>query len=257
MSDLVSTARSARESLKRGLAALQSPGVPDQLFGVAEPIASAMTSLHEIEESRGATRELSAPRALAEVRKALNALQADTSGHPAVQAASEAVAGSLGFVFGLVSGAPLPQAIPDTYASATNRTGPEPKQAAPRAAEPAPRSSIGPVLRVKAGLGVYSPTNFYRGLGGNDVVEHGGLFVATYAMPEIGREVLLEIALPGGYEFEARGVVRWTREAPHSGTNPGESPPGFGAQLTQISAEARKLVQRYVKNREPLFHDEP
>ena len=69
----------------------------------------------------------------------------------------------------------------------------------------------------------------------------------------IGRSVVVKVSMPGGYEFEAVGVVRWTREAPLSGS---DSPPGFGAQFTQISPEGRQLVYRYVRNREPLFHDD-
>jgi Tfp pilus assembly protein PilZ len=108
-------------------------------------------------------------------------------------------------------------------------------------------------LRIEAELGAHSSTNFYKGLSGNDVIDSGGIFVATYQIPQIGRQVLVKVSMPGGYEFEAVGVVRWTREAPSSGS---DSPPGFGAQLTQISPEGRQLVYRYVRNREPLFHDD-
>jgi Tfp pilus assembly protein PilZ len=107
-------------------------------------------------------------------------------------------------------------------------------------------------LSVNAELGAHSSSNFYKGLGGGDVLESGGVFIATYQIPEVGQDLLIQVSLPGGYEFEAVGVVSWTRDAPHSGTS---SPPGFGARFTQISPEGRKLVQRYVRNREPLFHD--
>jgi hypothetical protein len=90
-------------------------------------------------------------------------------------------------------------------------------------------------------------------LSGNDVIDSGGIFIATYQIPEIGRNVLVRVSMPGGYEFEALGVVRWTRETSLSGS---DSPPGFGAQFTQISPEGRQLVYRYVRNREPLFHDD-
>lgn len=63
------------------------------------------------------------------------------------------------------------------------------------------------------------------------------------------------MALPGGYEFEALGVVEWVRDSPNS-TAGVESPPGFGAKFTQITPEGRQLVYRYVRNREPLFHDD-
>jgi hypothetical protein len=111
----------------------------------------------------------------------------------------------------------------------------------------------GDALRVEAELGAHSSTNFYKGLSGNDVVDSGGIFIATYQIPPIGRPLLVKVSLPGGYEFEAHAVVRWTRDSPQSGA---DGSPGYGAQFTQISPEARQLVYRYVRNREPLFHDD-
>ena len=109
--------------------------------------------------------------------------------------------------------------------------------------------------RISAELGAHSATNFYKGLGGNDVVDSGGLFIATYQVPPVGKTLLIRVSLPGGYEFEAKGIVRWTRE--HSPLSRGDDvSPGFGAQFTEISPEARQLVYRYARNREPLFHDD-
>ncbi|RYZ03119.1 MAG: hypothetical protein EOO73_28840 [Myxococcales bacterium] len=126
--------------------------------------------------------------------------------------------------------------------------------AAPAAYAPPPQPTGGGApLRVEAELGAHSTTNFYKGLSGNDVIDSGGIFVATYQLPKIGQNVLVKVSMPGGYEFEALAVVRWTRESPLSGS---DSPPGFGAQFTQISPEGRQLVYRYVRNREPLFHDD-
>ncbi len=109
--------------------------------------------------------------------------------------------------------------------------------------------------RVEAELGTHSPSNFYKGLAGNDVVDHGGIFIATYKIPRVGETLRVHVSLPGGYEFEAVGVVRWTRESRDSMTTD-IAPPGFGLQFTQISPEARQLVYRYARNREPLFHDD-
>lgn len=106
---------------------------------------------------------------------------------------------------------------------------------------------------INAELGALSASNFYKGLSGNDIIDHGGLFVSTYKLPKIGQSVRLKVSLPGGYEFEANAVVRWRREASDAGS---DAPPGFGAQFTEITAEARQLVYRYVRNREPLFHDD-
>lgn len=107
------------------------------------------------------------------------------------------------------------------------------------------------VVPVEAALGAHSPTNFYKGLSGNDVVNDGGIFVATYQIPQLGQLLWIRVSLPGGYEFVARAEVSWTRE-----TGSMDSPPGFGARFREISSEARQLVYRYVRNREPLFHDD-
>ena len=61
--------------------------------------------------------------------------------------------------------------------------------------------------------------------------------------------------MPGGYEFDALASSggRARRSTLRTGSR---AQPGFGAQFTQIAPEARQLVYRYVRNREPLFHDD-
>lgn len=383
MTDSVSTARSARENLARGLAALQSPGVPPAVMDVAEPVAEAMSALHRIESTQGGALGDAAPAALQSVRRALGMLQAQPGGVAAVEQAMEAIAGSLSLVHILnqalvaqpaqqpaaaaaglggtvmLNDAPAAQpqpgfapqqpayAPPQNPAPAFAAPAPQPAFAPPAAAAPNPAPYAAPAapapvpawpgaqpqpqpqappqaaypqqqppwgaqpqppagsapqqplpqqplpqphfqqpqaapavqqapsaphhappaapaaplnvpsgaLRVEAELGAHSATNFYKGLSGNDVIDSGGIFVATYNIPNIGQNVLIKVSLPGGYEFEALGVVQWTRDAPHS-TAGNEVPPGFGARFTQISPEGRQLVYRYVRNREPLFHDD-
>ena len=127
------------------------------------------------------------------------------------------------------------------------KPAPEPAPApAARKAAVAPKPVAGTIV---AELGTQSASNFYKGLAGNDVIEHGGIFVATYKPVKIGATVALHVHLPGNYEFQATGVVQWTRD-------PGTDEPGFGARLTQISAEGRQLVYRYTHNREPMFYDD-
>ena len=116
---------------------------------------------------------------------------------------------------------------------------------------PIPSPPAGNLQLVNADLGAHSPTNFFKGLSGNDIIDHGGLFVSTYILPKIGHLVRLKVSLPGGYEFEANAVVKWTRE-----DGGGDAPPGFGVKITQITPEARQLVYRYVRNREPMFYDD-
>jgi PilZ domain len=131
--------------------------------------------------------------------------------------------------------------------------GPMPSGGVPPATPsmPVPAPPAGNLQLVNADLGAHSPTNFFKGLSGNDIIDHGGLFVSTYILPKIGHPVRLKVSLPGGYEFEANAVVKWTRE-----DGGGDVPPGFGAQFTQITPEARQLVYRYVRNREPMFYDD-
>lgn len=345
MSDVVASARTARERLAQGLGALQGPGVPEHLLTVAEPIARAMSHLHRIETSGGGAVREAAPQALEAVRAALGMLQSQPVNHPSVDLALQSVAESLGAVHQLVKvtsappqapvqpypaqmpfaatalaaapndiratqrtpptnaqapapmatapvplataaathisvGAPPPSSATPDSAFAPNSTlqsqgaerafnapgaerAPNPSARAPvvatqpqqqRTTQPEPVAPAGVApgqLRVEAALGAHSPTNFYKGLSGNDVVDAGGIFVATYQIPRIGTPLLLKVSLPGGYEFEAQAIVRWTRE-PASDT----ASPGFGAQFTVISPEGRQLVYRYVRNREPLFHDD-
>jgi PilZ domain len=316
MSDPVSTAKTAREHLARGLNALQSdPNVPPKLLELAAPIAQSMGALHHIERSQG--RELSphADLALNNVRLALQSLQGAGTQHPAVNQAMEAVAASLGLVHALskmaVGGGapqqaqqqqrpqqqqqmppqnafPVPQQQMPPQQMQPQQRPPQQQQMPPQQMQPQQRQMpaqavpqggmvagdpfarpAGPQASpsmpvpappmqgnmpvVSADLGAHSSTNFYKGLSGNDIVDHGGLFVSTYMIPKIGTPVRLKVALPGGYEFEANAIVKWSREQSDGGA---DAPPGFGAQFTQITPEARQLVYRYVRNREPLFHDD-
>ncbi|MDI1482587.1 hypothetical protein [Polyangium sp. y55x31] len=144
---------------------------------------------------------------------------------------------------------PAPTPAP---AKAEPRTQPTP---APARATPAPAKvkehAPPPGTRaVDVELGTHSSSNFYKGLSGNDVIEHGGIFVSTYRIPKLGAEVQLRVLLPGDYEFYAKAIVQWTREAS------GSSEPGFGARFTQIGNEGRQLVYRYARNREPMFYDD-
>jgi PilZ domain len=280
VSDVVTLARTARESLARGLNALQGdPNVPPQLVELAAPIAQAMGALHQIERSGGSQLASNAQQALSNLQHALAQLQAQPSRHQVVLTAAEAVAGALGNVHALARAAqpqppaaqvppkpgypqsqvapapppaPAPAAIPPQRAAQPRpATQGAPAAPSPPVQQPPPRGADGQV--VLAELGTHSPSNFYKGLSGNDIIDHGGLFVSTYKLPRLGQPVRVRVSLPGGYEFEANAVVRWRREASDAGS---DAPPGFGAQFTEITAEARQLVYRYVRNREPMFHDD-
>jgi hypothetical protein len=151
---------------------------------------------------------------------------------------------------------PQQQQAPVAYAQPAAQPAPQPQRPAPAAQPGPPRdsSTTAPATptagRIDVELGIHSTSNFYKGLGGNDVIEAGGIFVATYKVPKLGATVNLRVLLPGDYEFNAVAVVQWTRAAGDV------SDPGFGARFTQISAEGRQLVYRYARNREPMFYDD-
>jgi hypothetical protein len=117
------------------------------------------------------------------------------------------------------------------------------------------RSQNDDPFSIEASLGANSSSNFYKGLGADGVLEAGGIFVATHRIPPIGKPVTLNVHLPGGYQFQARGIVTWTRETSATVSEGLDAPPGFGARFTEISPQGRELVNRYAANREPLFHD--
>ncbi|WP_437754700.1 PilZ domain-containing protein [Sorangium sp. So ce1389] len=144
--------------------------------------------------------------------------------------------------------APAPPAYPAAPHPAADARRAPPYQPAPQ-----PVDNRAPTAVVDVELGALTPSNFYKGLAGNDVIEHGGIFVATYKIPPIGSVVTLRVRLPGDYEFTASATVRWTREA---GGSRDSAEPGFGARITQISPEGRQLVSRFTRNREPLFYDD-
>jgi uncharacterized protein (TIGR02266 family) len=282
VSDAMTTSKTAREALARALNALQAdPNIPPQLMELAAPIAQAMGALLNVEKTGQVMPH--ADLALTNVRTSLQSLQQQSSTHPAVGQAMEAVASSLGLVHNLwrmgqppqaqpAPPGPPPVSVPRPPVAAPQ--GPPvvvqpPPQAPPMAVAPtfpagaggpqvpqhapAPQAPVGDGHVINADLGTHSPTNFYKGLSGNDIIDHGGLFVSTYMVPKIGTNVRLKVSLPGGYEFEANAVVAWSREPSDAGN---DAPPGFGARFTQITNEARQLIYRYVRNREPLFHDD-
>lgn len=150
--------------------------------------------------------------------------------------------------------APVPQqdvpqqAAPAQHAAPAAAPALAPGQSsAPKAAP----SNHGQAGNVVVGLGAHSVSNFYKGLGGNDVIEYGGIFVSTYQIPKLGAPVSLNVKLPGDLEFQATGVVQWIREVSGDGVEP-----GFGARFTQITPEGRQLVYRYTRNREPILYDD-
>ena len=65
---------------------------------------------------------------------------------------------------------------------------------------------------------------------------HGGLFIGTGTIPDIGEPVHLRFSLPGGSPIAVTGLVWWTR-TPQKGT------PGFGLRLLDESSAYESAVE--------------
>ena len=292
MSDAVTLARTARESLAPGLNALQAdPDVPpapararrtdragdgrappdralrgraaraerpDRARALADragrapgAAAAAPRRRHGAGGRRGGAGERARPRSQppSSGRGPGPALAGARSRPPSAQAAPRACRRS-------AAAAP---ARPRRSRPHTRTLTRRPPHAAPRSSPRRRRASrtagAGGAGSIAHGaeLGAHSPSNFYKGLSGNDIIDHGGLFVSTYKLPKIGATVRLKVSLPGGYEFEANAVVRWRREPSDAGD---AAPPGFGAQFTEITPKRGSSCIATCATASRLFHDD-
>jgi hypothetical protein len=265
---LAGNATAALANIQSALASLQAqpPTVP-AVAAAMEAVAGALGSVHAL--ARESQQMAAAPAAAPSAQPPASMQQAPSQQAPRSVAQQQPFQPQYAPV-----PAPQPQAQPQPqYAQQQAQAYAPPQQAYPQAAQAAPQYAQAPQQAaqarggypaqaapqgggfevVAAELGAHSPSNFYKGLSGNDIVDHGGLFVSTYKLPKLGAPVRVRVSLPGGYEFEANAVVRWRREPSDGGS---DAPPGFGAQFTEITPEARQLVYRYTRNREPMFHDD-
>jgi hypothetical protein len=100
-------------------------------------------------------------------------------------------------------------------------------------------------------LDASSKSTFWRSLDGDDVVRHGGVFVATYAkLPPLGAMLQLGLEFPGGIRFECQAQVSWVQE--HLGD---DAPAGFGAKLLNPTNDLCAVIAQFVRHREPLLRE--
>ena len=91
-------------------------------------------------------------------------------------------------------------------------------------------------------------SEFFTGL--SQDISEGGLFVATYYVFPVGTRLALSFELPDGTPVDARGEVRWARNAER-----GDSRPGLGIAFTELTEAAREGIARYCARRPPLYVD--
>ncbi len=148
-----------------------------------------------------------------------------------------------------------PSSIPPS-----DRPSDRPLSARPLSAAPAPIPTsmlpppapipTGARRPVEANLGATTQSNFYVGFSGE--IAHGGVFLATYEALPKDTSVSMLVTLPGGFELECDGYVRFVRDPMDFMS---ESEPGMGIQFEGLSDEARELVLRFIRKRPPIFYD--
>lgn len=103
-------------------------------------------------------------------------------------------------------------------------------------------------------LAANSPSNLFKGLDGNDVLDGGGVFVATYGkLPPHGSKIRLRLHLPANTPVEVNAIVVFLREP--RGATELEMIPGFGAKLLSINETLRQKLLRFANLRPPLFYE--
>lgn len=100
-------------------------------------------------------------------------------------------------------------------------------------------------------VGYATDHNFYTGFTQN--LSHGGLFVATHMLSEIGDVLALTFSVPGLRKI-CTGIcqVQWIREY-----NPDypDTVPGMGLRFLKLEPEARAAIELFINHRRPIFFE--
>lgn len=91
-------------------------------------------------------------------------------------------------------------------------------------------------------------SQFYAGL--TQDISQGGVFIATYKLLPIGRQLHLSFDLPDGTRVSAKGEVRWVRESTCATTRP-----GMGIAFMDLCAESLEAISKFCRERPPLYMD--
>lgn len=264
-----SHARIAREQLGTALAALQEdPNIPPDVLAVAQNIAQAVGALFEAERATSEPDgKVCVRNAIGVLSQTLALLQDVRQEHRGITVATEAIARVMSGLYPLTT---VPSRMPPPVAQAV--APPQPAFSAPAAklapalqpAAPAPAFSprpasvppaappaTGPQQHVEVNIGATTESNFYVGFSGE--IAEGGVFCSTYDVYPRGTPIDLLVTLPGGFDFRARGWVRFVRDPLDMAA---DSEPGMGVQFDGLDAQARALVLRFIAKRPPIFYDE-
>ena len=248
-------AAESRELLGSVLEALQAdPNVPQDVLGVASNIAQAVGALFEAERaSSDVDGRASIKHAMGSLSQTMALLQEVKSKNAAIDNATRTLAQVMGKLFPLAQAISMRPPRASMPAGGGGGVGPIPQAGVPaeavRSAPPAASLPPGSRAHLEANIGATTESNFFVGFSGD--ISDGGVFVATYASMDVGDKVSVLVTLPGGYEQNIPGTVRFVRDPMDM-----DSEPGIGVKFDRLGSEARELILRFIRKRPPLFYDE-
>ncbi len=125
---------------------------------------------------------------------------------------------------------------------------------------PSPRKSSGrfaaivdvnEALDVEAHVTLSSDTHFFAGF--TDGIGEGGIFVQSWVPKKVGDQLTLRLTLQDDEQsIDTVGEVKWVRPYDKSS----EEPPGYGIAFLDLSDEDRKRIDKFLKQRKPIFYDD-
>ena len=247
----------AREALGEALGMVQD--VQNSALDLGEMTASLAGSVRALFAAQNANLKDSfyIGQAMDHLRDILQKMQDVLSQEPQIEEAASTVAKILAILFPVFKALPEPvdlnKKIDNEAANA--QTGPNPALNSfhhPRPSDEISERRSSRRVSIEADIGFASESNFFTGFSMD--ISSGGLFVATYDMPELGTPVALNFKLPNGPVLSVEGVVRWIRE--HNELTP-DVAPGIGIKFENLSDADAATINRYMTDTPPLFYDEP
>jgi uncharacterized protein (TIGR02266 family) len=109
---------------------------------------------------------------------------------------------------------------------------------------------VHPRLTVEVEVSMNTEHNFYAGLTEN--ISEGGLFIATVENIPMGTELDLKIGMPGLEPVAVTGKVCWIREYNEFTS---DASPGVGVKFSNLTAQAKEVIQQFIRSRAPLLYE--
>lgn len=96
-----------------------------------------------------------------------------------------------------------------------------------------------------------SETNFFADI--SDDLESGGVFVATYDVLSVGKDLNVRLVIPGSGLFRLEGTVSWIRDVDTCAD--GNISPGMGISFKKMHPAPMRAIEQFMTEREPLYFE--